>query len=166
MGAPLARPEGLLCASVVAGARSRRCVWRCYFEAAVGAADSNQPRLRCGRGATFVRLRDQWRCGWHSVGQQRHLGCDGGAPLLGFSVSLWSLTLKPLHRGDGGMQGLEPPSLPIPNVSSTSGESVASSVSAASEHREGAALIYYSPIHLPSTCLLLPTPNISKRREK
>ena len=80
------------------------------------------------------------------MGQQRHLGCDGGAPLLGFSVSLWSLALKPLHRGDGGMQGIGAPFLPIPNVSSTSGESVASSVSAASEHREGAALILLSYI--------------------
>ena len=150
----------------------RVCYRRCALNGASGGADALKPT--CGaaasnggasgtaRGATVrvcyrrcalngasggaAQVRDQRRCGWHLVGQQRHLGCDGGAPLLGFSVSLWSLALKPLHRGDGGMQGLEPPSLPIPNVSSTSGESVASSVSAASEHREGAALILLSYI--------------------
>ena len=79
------------------GATVRVCPRRCALNGASGGA---------------AQVRDQRRCGWHLVGQQRHLGCDGGAPLLGFSVSLWSLALKPLHRGDGGMQGIGAPFAP------------------------------------------------------
>ena len=82
---------------------------------------------------------------WGAMGEHR---CWASPLVYGHWLS------SPYTGAMEGCKGLEPPSLPNSNVSSTSGESVASSVSAASEHREGAALIllsYISTFYLSTT---------------